>query len=529
LSLSDRLALLRKPNQLNMLCNIVRGIEKESLRVTSSGHIANTAHPKALGSALKHPSITTDYSEALLEFITAPSCSIDEVLKELDQIHRYSYRQIGDELLWVSSMPCQLGADSEIPVAQYGTSNIGTMKQVYRIGLGHRYGRAMQTISGIHYNFSVPDTLWQELQKHSKNNHQSLQDFKSEGYFATIRNFRRYSWLLLYLLGAAPAVCRSFVANRKHRLQPVGADDHSLHSPYATSLRMGDLGYQSNAQSSLVISYNSLQQYITTLRDALEKPYAAYDRIGLKDKQGEYRQLNTHLLQIENEFYSAIRPKRTTEPNETPLQALDRRGVEYIEVRCLDVNPLLSCGIDAETIRFLDTFLLFCLLSDSPQTNDIENAQMPDNMLRTVYAGRDPEILLMRDQTECKLQDWGAELLDKMQPVAEILDRAHGNKESKDYQRALYKMQTAINDQQLTPSAVLLEEMKQQNETFYAMSMRKAREQREDFLARELDDSTHQKFIALAQQSFEQQRELENNESLSFDEYLSNYWQSSRS
>jgi len=291
---------------------------------------------------------------------------------------------------------------------------------------------------------------------------------------------------------------------------------------------MGDLGYQSAAQSSLVISYDSLQEYIATLRDALQKPYAAYDQIGLKDKQGKYQQLNTHLLQIENEFYSAIRPKRTAESNETPLQALDRRGVEYIEVRCIDVNPLLSCGIDAETIRFLDSFLLFCLLSDSPHSNDLENTQMATNMLRTVYTGRDPEMLLMRGQKTCKLQDWGIELLDEMQPVAEILDRAHGHQESKLYLAALNKMRAAINDPQLTPSATLLEEMQQKNETFYAMSMRKAREQREDFTARQLDESTHEKFMALAQQSFQQQMDLENNESLSFDEFLNNYWQSSR-
>ena len=526
MSLTTSLALLGDPQQLHLLRGIVRGIEKESLRVNASGHIAATAHPKMLGSALTHPSITTDYSEALLEFITAPSCCIDEVLKELDEIHRFAYRQIDDELLWVSSMPCQLGADSRIPVAQYGTSNIGRMKQVYRIGLGHRYGRAMQTIAGIHYNFSVPDELWRLLQINSQST-QSLQDFKSEGYFNLIRNFRRYSWLLLYLLGAAPAVCKSFVANRQHRLIPMGSDTHSLYTPHATSLRMGDLGYQSKTQSALVISYNSLPQYIATLRNALGKPYATYDKIGLKDEQGNYLQLNSHLLQIENEFYSAIRPKRTTAPGETPLQALERRGVEYIEVRCLDVNPLIPCGIDAETIRFLDTFLLFCLLSDSPQTSDREYAHMPENMLRTVYRGRDPDLMLLRDQNECKLRDWGAELLDKMQPVAEKLDRAHGDF-SNQHLHALNNMQTAINDQLVTPSATLLEEMRHNNETYYAMSMRKAQEQRRAFLARDLDHCINQKYVDLAQQSYQQQADIENNQTVSFDEFLANYWQSSR-
>ena len=497
------------------------------MRVDPQGYLATTPHPKTLGSALTHPSITTDYSEALLEFITAPSSSIEQVLNELDEIHRFAYRQMDEDLLWVSSMPCQLRGDDQIPVGHYGTSNIGRMKKIYRIGLGHRYGRAMQTIAGIHYNFSVPDDLWRILQTDSQNT-QSLQEFKSEGYLSLIRNFRRYSWLLLYLLGAAPAVCKSFVANRQHCLVPVGSDTHSLYKPYATSLRMGDLGYQSKAQSSLVISYNNLQQYITTLRGALEKPYAAYDKIGLKDEHGNHRQLNTHLLQIENEFYSTIRPKRTAVSGETPLQALGKRGVEYVEVRCIDVNPLIPCGIDAETIRFLDTFLLFCLFSHSPQTSDHEHVHIPENLRRTVYKGRDPDLMLLRNEGECALRDWGSELLSKMQPVAEKLDMAHRNKGSNNgYLNALSKMQTAIKDQRTTPSATLLAEMQQNDETYFSMSMRKAQEQRRDFLARDLDHDTEMKYLDLAKQSHEQQADIEDNEKLSFDEFLANYWQSS--
>jgi glutamate--cysteine ligase len=276
----------------------------------------------------------------------------------------------------------------------------------------------MQTIAGIHYNFSLPDELW-EAHKEKQNSHLSLQDFKSEGYFKLIRNFKRYAWLLLYLLGAAPAVCRSFVASRDHHLSPVGTDSHSLYQPNATSLRMGDLGYQSQAQSNLDISYNNLEQYIGTLRTALAEPYKEYDDIGLKDEQGDYNQLNTHVLQIENEFYSPIRPKRTAAANETPLQALERHGVEYIEVRCLDVNPLIPCGIDAPTIRFLDTFLLFCLFSDSPDISDQDSQRLSENMLRTVYNGRDPELKLWHNQTERSLRHWGKELLEKMTPIAE--------------------------------------------------------------------------------------------------------------
>ena len=522
--LTDRLAIFNNPQTIKYLRGIVRGIEKESLRVSPSGHIANTSHPKSLGSALTHPSITTDYSEALLEFITAPSCSIEQVLNELNDIHRFTYRQIGDELLWASSMPCQLGADDQIPIAKYGSSNIATMKQVYRLGLGHRYGRAMQTIAGIHYNFSVPDELWLELQQQQRNT-QSLQDFKSAGYFHLIRNFRRYAWLLLYLLGSAPAVCRSFVANRDHKLSPVGQDDHSLHQPYATSLRMGDLGYQSQAQSSVDISYNSLAEYVTSLKGALVQPHKAYADIGLKDKQGNYKQLNTHLLQIENEFYSPIRPKRTSTSAETPLQALQQGGVEYIEVRCLDVNPLLACGIDAQTIQFLDTFLLFCLLSESRPNTSCESAEIAENMLRVVYQGRDPELKLERNKSELKLSDWGNDLLSKMQPVAEQLDIAHGNQY---YLQALKTMQSALSDSSITPSATMLNEMQGNNETYYRMAMRKAQQHREFFLSTELDKAITEHYRQLADLSHKQQTAEEKNDQLSFDDYLANYWKSSK-
>lgn len=523
-ALNDRLAIFDNPRKIKLFRGIIRGIEKESLRVSSDGHIASSPHPKKLGSPLSHPSITTDYSEALLEFITAPSNSIETVLTELDNIHRFTYRQIGEELLWASSMPCQLGADNEIPIAEYGSSNIGIMKQVYRLGLGHRYGRAMQTIAGIHYNFSVPDELWLELQQQQQNS-QSLQDFKSEGYFNLIRNFRRYAWLLLYLLGSAPAVCRSFVANRDHRLSPVGNDNHSLYQPFATSLRMGDLGYQSQAQSNVDISYNSLEEYVVSLQAALATAYQPYDDIGLKDQQGNFKQLNTNLLQIENEFYSAIRPKRTVTPNETPLQALQRRGVEYIEVRCLDVNPLIACGIDAQTIRFLDTFLLFCLLSDSPKTDSVESASLSENMLRTVYQGRDSQLKLRRHQSELFLRDWGADLLQEMQPVAKQLDMAHDHQR---YTHTLGQMASAVTDSRSTPSETLLKEMQDNTETFYRMAMRKAQEHRDFFLSGDIDNEITDYYYQLAAKSHEQQTMIEENDVLSFDQFLSDYWQSSQ-
>lgn len=520
MSLESRLALLADEKKPSLLSNIVRGIEKESLRVEASGHLAKTPHPEALGSALTHPSITTDYSEALLEFITAPSASIDQVLNELEEIHRYTYENIGDELLWVNSMPCQLGEDSSIPVGEYGISNIGRMKTVYRLGLGQRYGRLMQTIAGIHYNFSIPDELWTELQA-DENNQQSLQDYKTEGYFALIRNFRRYFWLLLYLFGAAPAVCKSFVRNREHDLQPVGNDSHSLHKPFATSLRMGNLGYQSDAQSSLIVCYNDIDQYARTLKGALETPYKPYEHLGLKDNQGNYQQLTTNLLQIENEFYSPIRPKRTAASNETPLEALQNSGVEYIEVRCVDLNPLAACGIDRETIHFLDTFLLFCLLKESPKTNNNEYQQITENQRRTVADGRNPDLELVDGDKQRKLVDWGSDLIAQMQPVAALLDKAHNGD---GYQATLARMAERLQDNSLTPAAALLNEMQAHNETYYRMAMRKAVEHREYFRSQKLAPQVIAKYRQLAEQSQLEQQQIEASETISFDDFLAAYY-----
>jgi glutamate--cysteine ligase len=519
LSLESRLALLSDADK-SLLGNIVRGIEKESLRVEPNGQLAKTPHPSALGSALTHPSITTDYSEALLEFITAPSASIDEVLNELEEIHRYTYENIDNELLWVNSMPCQLGEDSSIPVGEYGSSNIGRMKTVYRLGLGQRYGRLMQTIAGIHYNFSIPDALWQELQA-NEGNQQSLQDYKTDGYFALIRNFRRYFWLLLYLFGAAPAVCKSFVRNREHDLVPVGGDSHSLHKPFATSLRMGNLGYQSDAQGSLIVCYNDIAQYTKTLKGALETPYKPYEHLGLKDSQGNYQQLTTNLLQIENEFYSPIRPKRTAASGETPIEALHNKGVEYIEVRCVDLNPLAACGIDRETIRFLDTFLLFCLLKESPKTNNYEYQQITENQRRTVADGRNPDLELVDGDRQRKLVDWGLDLVTEMQPVAALLDKAN---DTDDYSATLARMAERLQNNSLTPAAMLLNEMQEHNETYYRMAMRKAVEHREYFRSEKLAAQVIEKYQQLAAQSQLKQQQIEAAETISFDDFLAAYY-----
>ena len=509
----------QEPKQ-SSLRGILRGIEKESLRVTADGQLSTRTHPAALGSALTHPHITTDFSEALLEFITPPSHSIADSLATLDDVHRFTYHNIDDELLWVNSMPCMLGQDKDIPVGQYGSSNIGRMKTIYRQGLGHRYGRLMQTIAGIHYNWSLPDESWALLKADAAYSG-SMQDYKTERYLGLIRNFRRYFWLLLYLFGAAPAVCRSFVRNRDHQLQVFGNDDHSLHMPHATSLRMGDLGYQSNAQKSLTVCYNQLDTYVETLRAALTTPYPAYEKTGLKSSHGDYQQLSTALLQIENEFYSTIRPKRVTQSGEVALRALWERGIEYIEVRCIDLNPYDPVGIDTQQIHFLDTFLLFCLLEDSPMTAPEENMQMQRNQHNVVYRGRDPGLELNIKGQSKTLPQWATELFTAMTPVAATLDRAYGGKH---YHNALNLLAPRLGNPSLTPAAQVLTEMQQSGQTYFRTAMGHAHQHREYFLDTPLDPEKIEIYRALAATSREQQHALEAKDQLDFDSFLANYY-----
>lgn len=516
---SERLSLLSTPQTLSLLKGIQRGIEKESLRVNRSGKLAQTPHPESLGSALTHPSITTDFSEALMELITPVSTDIEGSLDFLHDLHRYVYSQLGDEELWGSSMPCVMEGSDAIPLAQYGSSNVARMKTAYRAGLGNRYGRLMQTISGIHYNFSVPDALWSALQEQDMDQ-RPRQDYITDAYFNLIRNFRRISWLLVYFFGASPAVCNSFLNGREHELLPFDAG--SLHLPYGTALRMGDLGYQSSAQEGLKICYNSLDNYIETLRKAITEPHPDYQGIPVKGEDGQYQQLSTALLQIENEFYSPIRPKRVTESGETPLGAIKDKGVEYIEVRCIDVNPYLPLGIDADQIRFLDCFLLYCLFDRSPPCDDDDRSRIDNNLKKVINQGRDPGLQLESRQGNQGLSHWGHRLMSDIEKIAELLDKAHGGS---DYSRVCQAQRAKLSDPALTPSAQILADMSAQSKPFFHFAMDLTEQHGRDFRGQALSPEQLDQYTQQSRHSLEQQLRIEAADSISFDQYLEQYYQ----
>lgn len=485
------------------LAGIRRGIEKEGLRVLPSGALALTPHPLALGSALTHPHITTDYSESQIELITGAHLAPQDCLDELTEVHQFVYQVLraqGDEMLWVSSMPCGLPTDETIPLARYGSSNIGRAKSVYRMGLGHRYGRRMQTISGIHYNWSMPGV-------------------DSEQYFALIRNFRRNAFVLLYLFGASPALCPCFAQGRPHALQSLGGE--ALYLPHATSLRMGRLGYQSDAQATLAVSYNGLEGYANSLHEALTRPYPAYEAVGVRNPGGDYNQLGTSLLQIENEFYGTIRPKRTVRTGERPLHALRERGVEYVEVRLMDLDPFVSVGITAQTMRLLDVFLLHCLLQESPPDTPEEITELKRNQHLTAERGREPGLCLQRRGQTVPLVDWAAQILQECTPLAAALDATH---HSSDYGDALRAAQALVSAPQDTPSARVLARMAAvHGNNFTAFSTSQSAMAREALLALPWSAQQQARFDVMAQKSLAEQKAIEAADTLPFEEWRQQY------
>jgi len=483
-----------------------RGIEKESLRTRPDGALALTPHAAALGSALAHPHVTTDFSESQLELITGVHPNAEACLEELTRIHQFVYRAIGEELMWAGSMPCNLPADDAIPIGRYGTSNVGRAKTVYRNGLAWRYGRRMQAISGIHYNWSMPG-------------------LGNAEYFALIRNFRRHGWLLFFLFGASPAVCSSFVAGRAHPLRELRPG--TLHLPHATSLRMGRLGYQSDAQSSLVVSCNDLESYGATLQRGLTQVYPPYDKVGIREpgRPGDgpetYRQMSTTLLQIENEFYGKIRPKRRIRPGERPLHALRERGVEYVEVRLMDLDPFAPAGITLPVMRFLDVFLLHCLLSPSPPDTPEDIACESRNQETVAARGREPGLVLGCFPGEMGLAQWGAQLLAECEPIAAALDAALGG----DAYRAAHAAQGAVlRDPALAPSARVLAAMLGEHAGSYTdFTLALSRRHRAALVAQEFPRAEEERFARLAAESLAKQKSIEAADTLPFEEYRRKY------
>lgn len=515
---NERLLALQTPAFLSALTKIRRGVEREALRIKPNGALSQSPHPKALGAALTHDTITTDFSESLLEFITPPESKTSTTIEQLQDIHRYVIDNIGDEQIWPLSMPCFIEDEAHIPIAYFGESNVGKMKRVYRIGLKNRYGSMMQAIAGVHFNFSLPDSfwkLWAEL-----NGETYSQDQTSKDYFSLIRNYRRFCWLIPFLYGASPALCGSFLKGKEHALPFKKVGKGTYYMPYATSLRMSDLGYTSAEQSSLKICYNQLDNYVRLLREAMETPSTRFSQFAAGE-EGNYQQLSRNILQIENELYSPIRPKQPTQSTEKPTDALVKRGINYIEVRALDVNPYSAVGISQTQFDFLDVFLLTCLLMPSEELDEAQLNEAKDNMNRVVLEGRKPNLMLNFGQKEITMTEWCETLFGQFKQVAAVLDKAH---ETTRYADAVSSEWEKIMDPEKTPSGQLLNELIANDKDNGIFGLELAAKYQASMRAFNYVHTDAEGFMKAAEQSLKAQTDVEQADSVDFDSFIKSYF-----
>ncbi|WP_296404495.1 glutamate--cysteine ligase [Psychrobacter sp.] len=503
------------------LSGMLRGIEKEGLRMQSDGFLAQTPHPESLGSKLTHPYITTDYSESLLELITSPKPTVAETLTMLRELHVLVYQSLQEgELMWPLSMPCMLSSDdNDIPLAEYGTSNVGRLKTLYRSGLGIRYGRRMQTIAGLHYNLSFGDNLFEAWRESlpSQQRNESLTEFKNDKYLGLIRNFKRMSSLVLYLTGASPSVCPCFLTGRKHDLSLL--NNTTYFKPKATSLRMSKLGYTNSVQDQLDIRYNNLPEYVSGLRKAINTPFSGFSELGLDDENGNPIQINDHILQIENEYYSPIRPKQIAQSEEAPSHALEARGIAYVEFRAVDLDPYSDIGIRVSTACFLEVLALYCLLTDSPELLPEEDNLLTENIEKVVNNGREPGLTINTCDGDLQLSEWMRKHLEAMLPFAALLDAEYG---SNNYRVAVTLMLGKAVYPDATLSAQVLADTERLGSTWnlgYALAV----QHRETIMRNSLSPKTQAKYEVLAEKSWIQHQDLEQSDKQDFYEYIQQY------
>ena len=493
------------------IADINIGLERETLRVNKkTGRISDQDHPKAIGSALTHSHITTDFAESMLEFVTNPVDSPEKALENLSQIQRFTLSELHDEIFWPGSMPPFIASESEIVIAKYGDSNDAKMKSLYRKGLSLRYGKMMQVISGIHYNFSLKDHFFKAFQE-VKGNDDSLSAFKTERYLHACRNVSRYGYVIPYLLGASPVMDKSFLAGKENSFDALNDTDSYL--PHGESLRLSDIGYGNN-KCHFDVSFNNIEAFTKNIQFAISTPCNIFSQIPVIEN-GEYNQINNHILQIENEYYASIRPKQIMRKGENFLTALNKRGIEYIELRSIDINPLLAEGIDVTSMQFLQLFLTAAILTDAPDLSQKEYEHNQKNLKIVAKTG------LLLDQPftvsgkESTLKEALMAVIQWLEPVANIL----GEK----YQKALTTMMNKIEDPQNLPSSQVLTALKASGKSYQEFFLQKANELYvEKFEA--LDAAQTTQFKDLAKEALSKQKSIEDAPQIPFSEYLENYF-----
>jgi len=227
------------------------------------------------------------------------------------------------------------------------------------------------------------------------------------------------------------------------------------------------------------------------------------------------------VLQIENEYYSYIRPKRAPRAGERTTQALARAGVEYVEVRALDNSAFDCVGVNPRKLCFLEALLIVLLLKESPPIDGSEEESIERNHLAVARRGREPGLMLERNGRQVPMRDWCSELLDSMQGVCELLDSSHPQRP---YLAALRDQALKVEDVERTPSARLLRELQEREQSFQDLALRVSREHKAHSLQSPPPppERVHE-FEAEVQESRQAFAAIESARRGSFEDYLAAY------
>lgn len=371
------------------------GVEREGLRVGVKGELSRNKHPKVFGNKIMNPYITTDFSESQLELITPVFNTSKEVYDFLNALYDIVALEIGDEYIWPESMPCIIPDDREIPIATFCKCKQGEEARAYREELLRKYGGKIQLISGIHYNFSLDDDVLNKLYENSSKK-EDFKTFKDNLYLKIVRNYLRYRWLLIYLLGSTGVVHSSYKGECLKKLDNISQGAYSCEG--IVSYRNSDCGYGNRV--TLFADYTSTREYVNSLK----------------------RFINDGLIQSPKEFYSSVRPKGKN-PNKI-LESLLNEGIQYLEYRSIDINPFSKGGISLEDLEFLELFNLYLLFKEESNYKDwqIDGLENQKNIARN--GGLDIE--LIRDGEKVSKVQWGLEILNEIRDINHILNLGKG-------------------------------------------------------------------------------------------------------
>lgn len=366
------------------------GIEREALRVTSEGILSNKPHPDVFGDKVHNQYITTDFSESQVEVITPVLNTVEDVYNFTNALYNIVAMEIEEEYLWPQSMPCAIQDEKLIPLAIYSEEEKEARK--YREKLLDKYGGKKQLISGIHYNFSFNEIIIKRLYE-NENINISYKEFKNNIYLKVARNYLRYRWLVIYLLGGTTTLHESYLDEccKKHLKEIAVA---SFSNDGAVSYRNGECGYKNNVD--LFPNYNSVESYINSISTFI----------------------NDGIIESHKELYSQIRlkPKNTKNFSKSLLED----GISYLEYRSIDINPFEKGGISLEDLRFFEIFNIFLLIYDE---SDYENWQeeAQENQHIIAKLGQN-DIMLKKDGKFISKEKWALDILKYIKIIGNELN-----------------------------------------------------------------------------------------------------------